>query len=80
MPSSTSNQATTNNAPTATEVVQASRKENTVIQREIGFQRTNKGVLLGVPKKVEEVTNVRMIEHAYSHTMIRVDDCKRRGC
>ena len=51
-----------------------------MIQREIGFQRTNKGVLLGVPKKVEEVTNVRMIEHAHSHTMIRVDDCKRRDC
>jgi hypothetical protein len=59
--SSTANQVIINSVPTAIETVQASQKKNTVIQREIGPQRVNREVLLGVSKKVEKVTNVRMI-------------------
>jgi hypothetical protein len=79
-PPSTSNQSTINNASTATEAVQALRRKNNVIQREIKPQRTNKGVLLGMPKKVEEVTDVQLIEQAHSHTLVRVGRNKRREC
>jgi hypothetical protein len=79
-PPSTSNQSTTNNASTATEAVQALRRKNNVIQREIKPQRANRGILLEVPKKVKEVTDVQLIEQAHSHTLVRVSHNKRREC
>jgi hypothetical protein len=76
----TSDQPITNNASVVTEAVQASRKKNNVIQREIKFQRVSKKTFLGISKKIEEITNVQLVEQAHSHTMIRVDDSKRREC
>jgi hypothetical protein len=62
------------------EITEASRRvKYQVTQRKIPSKRI-RGVLLGVPKRVEAATNIQAIEHAHSHTMIRVDDSKRRDC
>jgi hypothetical protein len=74
------NQAIINNAPAVIEVVKASRKKNTVIQRKIPAERTRKGLLLGVPKHVEAVTDIHSIEHARAHVLEKVDNNKRREC
>jgi hypothetical protein len=48
-------------------------RNNTVIQREIPAERTKKGLLLGVFKKIGEVTNVDSIAYARAHILERVD-------
>jgi hypothetical protein len=76
--------STINITPEATEACKAETQSSepmeapqavkrTVTQREIGLEKY-RGVLLGVPKKVEAVTNVQMIEQAHSYIMIRVDE------
>jgi hypothetical protein len=63
-------QAVTQNA----EITEAPKKvKYAVIQREIPPQRI-RGGLLGIPKRVEEVTNVQSIIHAHSHTLERVPE------
>jgi hypothetical protein len=59
---------------------QVSTRKNAVIQREISTKRTRNGLLLGVPKKVEEITNVDSIAHARAHILERVDRNQRREC
>ena len=59
--------------PTTHTSKQVSTRKNTVIQREIPAERTKKGLLLGVPKKIGEITNVDSIAHARAYTLEKMD-------
>jgi hypothetical protein len=69
--------------PTTHTSEQISTRKNAVIQREIPAKRIKNGLLLGIPKKIEEVTNVNSIAHARAHTLKKVDRSQRKeyiGC